>query len=180
MARNKPANFETQVQMGLGEALLRLIRVDQESSIGLGDRETLLSERELIIEALNQQYQLNLGFDCNMDGVPDTVEIFMQSAKTSCCRILPTKSKNTPSLEDDLAARGGGITPKKAKAAPKKAAPKKAAPKKTLVKKSASPKASSESPEAKTVVAKPKASKKTSTPTAKKTSRSRGSRSRKK
>ena len=174
MARNKPANFETQVQMGLGEALLRLIRVDQESSIGLGDRETLLSERELIIEALNQQYQLNLGFDCNMDGVPDTVEIFMQSAKTSCCRILPTKSKKTSSLEDDLAARGGGITTPK-KAAPKKAAPKKAAPKKT-----SSPKASAESVETKTVEAKPKASKKTSPRAPKKTSRSRSSRSRKK
>ena len=50
--------------------------------------ETLLEETKLIEEALNQQYSLDLGFDCNMDDVPDNVAIFAQSAETSCCRIL--------------------------------------------------------------------------------------------
>tara|TARA_Y100000310_G_C20458980_1_gene704407 strand:- start:350 stop:880 length:531 start_codon:yes stop_codon:yes gene_type:complete len=167
------SSFETQVQMGLGEALLRLLQVEQGASFGLGERETLLAERTLIIEALNQQYQLNLGFDCNMDGVPDTVEIFMQSAKTSCCRILPTQSQKS-SLGDDLAARGGGISPSETttkKEPPKKAAPKKAAPKKAAAKTTT----------AKATAKKTPAPRKAATSEAapKKTSRSRKSRSRK-
>lgn len=96
MAKN--ANIETRVQMGLGEAIQRLIRVDAGASMGYGGkREDLLEERRMIVEALNQQYKLDLGFDCNMDGVPDTVEIFMQSAQTSCCRILPMDGKEVSS-----------------------------------------------------------------------------------
>jgi hypothetical protein len=38
-----------------------------------------------------------LGFDCNADAVPDTVEIFQQSAKTSCCRILPMDGEDSDS-----------------------------------------------------------------------------------
>jgi hypothetical protein len=68
---------------------------------------------------LNQQYQLDLGFDCNLDGVPDTIEIFMQSAQTSCCRILPMEDspKPTPSKK----------SPSRAAAAKKKRAAKKPA-----------------------------------------------------
>jgi hypothetical protein len=51
----------------------------------------------MIVEALNQHDALNLGFDCNMDGVPDSVEIFAKSAETSCCRLVqddkPSQSK---------------------------------------------------------------------------------------
>jgi hypothetical protein len=102
------------------------------------------------LEALNQQYQLNLGFDCDMDGVPDTVEIFMQSAQTSCCRILPVEVSTPQAAE--LAALGGAVSTKKApvkkrstsrkvstsrKPTAKKAAPKKKTPakKKTAPKK---------------------------------------------
>jgi len=132
-------SFKTQVQMGLGEALLRLLQVEQGASFGVGDRETLLAERGLILEALNQQYQLNLGFDCNMDGVPDTVEIFMQSAKTSCCRILPAQASS--GISKELAERGGGVASSPAKkAVPKKAVPKKAVPKKAVLKKTSRPK----------------------------------------
>jgi hypothetical protein len=91
MAR-KSANkkFETRAVLGLGEAINRLIRVEMMHASGYGGLpEDLLEERRLIVEALDQQYQLNLGFDCNADGIPDTIEIFMQSAQTSCCRILP-------------------------------------------------------------------------------------------
>jgi len=97
MAKNAK-NFETRVQMGLGEAIERLIRVDAGAAQGYGgSRADLMEERRLIVEALNQQYKLDLGFDCNMDGVPDTVEIFMQSAQTSCCRILPMDGKKVSS-----------------------------------------------------------------------------------
>jgi|TARA_R110000824_G_scaffold230622_4_gene418290 hypothetical protein len=83
-------SFETRAVLGLGEAINRLIRVEMMHASGYGGVPTdLMEERRLIVEALNQQYQLDLGFDCNMDGVPDTIEIFMQSAQTSCCRIIP-------------------------------------------------------------------------------------------
>ena len=45
----------------------------------------------MITNALNN-IQLELGFDCNEDGIPDTIEVFARSAKTSCCRIIPTSS----------------------------------------------------------------------------------------
>ena len=75
--------------MGLGEAILRLVHVELLYATNTGVESELVAERGLIVQALNQQYQLDLGFDCNADSVPDTVEIFQQTAKTSCCRILP-------------------------------------------------------------------------------------------
>jgi len=78
--------------MGLGEAINRLVKVNTMLSSGVASvPEDTLTEREMIIEALNQ-FKLDLAFDCNTDGVPDTVEIFEQSAASSCCRILPFDS----------------------------------------------------------------------------------------
>tara|TARA_B100001057_G_scaffold437276_1_gene468967 strand:+ start:582 stop:902 length:321 start_codon:yes stop_codon:yes gene_type:complete len=84
-------NIEKQIKMGLGEAVRRLL--DLEIQYRQGQRtEELTTERLLVLEALNR-VELDLGFDCNEDGVPDTVEIFQKSASTSCCRIMPTGSK---------------------------------------------------------------------------------------
>jgi hypothetical protein len=80
---------EHKVKMGLGEAILRLVHVESLYANNLDVPDDLLKERELIVEALNQHSQLDLGFDCDGDGIPDTVEIFEKSAKESCCRILP-------------------------------------------------------------------------------------------
>lgn len=85
---NTPQN-EHRMFMGIGDAILRLVHVERMYADGVDPGEVLVAERNMIVEALNQQYQLDLGFDCNLDGVPDTIEIFMQSAQTSCCRILP-------------------------------------------------------------------------------------------
>ena len=80
------------VQMGLGEAIQRLMRVELLRQKGLSAvPEQLATERDMIVAALNT-HQLDLGFDCNNDGVPDTVEIFKQAAATSCCRIVPADS----------------------------------------------------------------------------------------
>jgi len=79
-----------QVRMGVGEAIKRLLTVEFRYRQGTAALpEAMIQERDMIISALNQ-FELNLGFDCNSDGVPDTVEIFEQSAMTSCCRLLPT------------------------------------------------------------------------------------------
>lgn len=89
MAKN---THQKVMQMGLGEAINRLVRVNTMLSARVAAiPEDTLAEREMIIEALNQ-FQLDLSFDCNSDGVPDTVEIFERSAATSCCRILPFDS----------------------------------------------------------------------------------------
>ena len=48
-------------------------------------------EYKLIQNALDNT-KLDLGFDCNDDGVPDSIEIFAKSAQTSCCRIMSTDS----------------------------------------------------------------------------------------
>jgi len=82
-------NYQKVVRVGLGEAIQRLIHVEMAYRQGhaLND-EAALEERKLLFTALNQ-YELDLGFDCNEDGTPDTVAILQQTAETSCCRILP-------------------------------------------------------------------------------------------
>jgi len=90
MATQKEERFEKTMQMGQGEAVLRLVHLEFKKSNAIAT-EVELAEHQLILDALNLT-KLDLGFDCNMDGVPDTIAIFAQSAKTSCCRILPTKS----------------------------------------------------------------------------------------
>lgn len=82
-------SFQTSVHIGLGEAVRRLVRVALMRSQGVYVDTQLAAEENLIMEALNLYDTLNLGFDCNMDGVPDTIEIFAKSAETSCCRIVP-------------------------------------------------------------------------------------------
>lgn len=97
--------------MGIGDAILRLMHVERMYADGVDPGDVLQAERQMIVEALNQQYQLDLGFDCNMDGVPDTVEIFMQSAQTSCCRILPMDGP-TPEAPKKRASSRKKVSPK--------------------------------------------------------------------
>jgi hypothetical protein len=77
---------KTTLQMGLGEAIQRLNLLHSKKGRGIANKNEA-TEHDLILEALNQT-KLDLGFDCNGDGIPDTIEIFAQSAKTSCCRII--------------------------------------------------------------------------------------------
>jgi hypothetical protein len=108
---DKPQN-EHRMFMGIGDAILRLVHVERMYADGVDPGEVLVSERKMIVEALNQQYQLDLGFDCNMDGVPDTIEIFMQSAETSCCRILPMGEAPAPTAPKKRASSRKKIAPK--------------------------------------------------------------------
>ena len=83
------SKFEKQMRMGLGEAVRRLLDVEIRYRNGARTEE-LTTERNLLLDALNR-VEIDLGFDCNEDGMPDTVEIFQKAAATSCCRIMPTK-----------------------------------------------------------------------------------------
>jgi hypothetical protein len=74
------------LKMGLGEAMRRLLDVEIRFRHGLASAE-LAVERDMLLEALNR-VEIQLGFDCDEDGMPDTVEIFRESSETSCCRII--------------------------------------------------------------------------------------------
>jgi hypothetical protein len=95
-ASPKPETFSGkrvghELHMGLGDAVLRLIHVEQIYANIPDPGPQIVAERKLLVEALNNQYQLNLGMDCDENGIPDSiedsVEVFAHSAKTSCCRI---------------------------------------------------------------------------------------------
>ena len=78
------------VKMGLGEAMLRLNHLQVKISSGISKQEEK-DEYHMIMEALNN-IQIDIGFDCNDDGIPDTVDIFQASANTSCCRLVDRES----------------------------------------------------------------------------------------
>ena len=80
------------MKMGLGTAIRRLLDVERQYTSGRRSKE-LTEERTLLLDALNR-LELDIGWDCDDDGVPDTVEIFKQSANTSCCRIMPGSGKS--------------------------------------------------------------------------------------
>ncbi len=76
------------IRVGLGDAIQRLVSVEIRLVNGLSEvEEKDLLQRQLIIDALNLT-QLDLGFDCNEDGTPDTIDIFEKAADTSCCRVV--------------------------------------------------------------------------------------------
>jgi hypothetical protein len=82
---------EHELHMGLGDAVLRLIHVEQVYANIPEPGPQIVAERKLLVEALNHKFQLNLGLDCDENGIPDSIEdsvsVFAHSAKTSCCRI---------------------------------------------------------------------------------------------
>jgi hypothetical protein len=88
------------LRIGLGEAVSRLMKLELMRANRLHPfPDEAIKEREMLYMALNE-IKIDLGFDCNGDGIPDSVEIFEQSAKSSCCRIIQTK--DTRPLREDL------------------------------------------------------------------------------
>ena len=84
------------LRMGLGEAVQRLIQIDALKSAGLlKSNAELRTERALILAALNT-VKLDIGFDCDDDGVPDTMSIFARAAQDSCCRLVDLAPKDAP------------------------------------------------------------------------------------
>lgn len=95
--QDQTTTVERRVFLGIGDAVLRLIHVERMYADGVDPTPELIAERDLIVQALNQQYQLDLGMDCDMDGVPDAIDqdvsMITHAAQTSCCRILPDGDK---------------------------------------------------------------------------------------
>lgn len=91
---------EHRVFMGLGDAVLRLIHVELMYAHNTDPTDFVVKERDLIVSALNQQYQLDLGLDCDRDGIPDSIDAFVEAAKTDCCRIIPEGDTSRKKRED--------------------------------------------------------------------------------
>jgi len=90
-----------QMQVGLGEAVKRVNHLHSKMSRGILNPEEK-QELSLLMEALDN-IKIDLGFDCDGDGIPDSIEIFTATAKTSCCRLVdfeapkPKKKRKTSS-----------------------------------------------------------------------------------
>ena len=87
MAEEK-SGLQKSMQIGLGEAIQRLMHVELLRSRGIVTvPQEAKAERDMIVEALNT-HMLDLGLDCNVDlDMGNSVQVFAHSAKTSCCRI---------------------------------------------------------------------------------------------
>ena len=92
-AKKSTEKPQTEMQVGLGEAIERHNALHKRMSTGVATPEEK-NEYKLLSTALNE-IKLNLGFDCDGDGVPDTIEIFHATAQTSCCRFVPKGEKKT-------------------------------------------------------------------------------------
>ena len=75
-----------QMQVGLGEAIQRVNNLHARVTRRLASPEER-EELNLLMSALDN-IKIDLGFDCNGDGSPDSIEIFTATAKTSCCRLV--------------------------------------------------------------------------------------------
>lgn len=87
------AGSKKTMRVGLGEAIKRVIFLSAKRFNDIASN----SEKEelgLLMSALNT-IPLDLGFDCDEDDVPDTIEIFTKSAATSCCRLVELDSIET-------------------------------------------------------------------------------------
>lgn len=89
-----PSRVQKPVQLGLGDAIDRRELLRRRLHNGTTQTESEdRRELELLREALNE-HKLDLGLDCDGDGVPDTeeaIEALTKSAQTGCCSVLATK-----------------------------------------------------------------------------------------
>lgn len=86
--------FGKSMRVGLGEAIKRVLFLEAKKN---GDAASIsdVEELTLLMNALNT-IPLDLGFDCDDDNVPDTIEIFTQTANTSCCRLIDLDVEEMP------------------------------------------------------------------------------------
>ena len=104
------SRVEHALHMGLGDAVLRLIHVENFYMNAVEPGPQLVAERRLLVEALNQHSQIDLGMNCDNEGIPETVgdsvSAITHSARTSCCRIKPAKESTE---EDPPTKKGRGF-----------------------------------------------------------------------
>ena len=92
-----------QMQVGLGEAIRRVNLLHSKKSRGIlkgAEKE----EHDLLMTALDN-IKIDLGFDCDGDGIPDSIEIFTKTAKTSCCRLIDLDAMPKPKRKRKTSSR---------------------------------------------------------------------------
>lgn len=100
------------LRIGLGEAISRLMSLELVRANRLHPfPEEAVKEREMLYLALNE-IKIDLGFDCDDDGLPDSLEIFEKSAKSSCCRIVQSKDTGPQKTKIERAKIQRGIVSK--------------------------------------------------------------------
>jgi len=77
-------------KMKMGDAILQLNILQSRRNQALASPEEH-REYHLILNALNTAPEIDIYFDCDGDGIPDTIEIFQQTSATSCCRLMDSK-----------------------------------------------------------------------------------------
>ena len=106
---------QTQMTVGLGEAIVRHNSLFRKISAAVASQEEK-DEYKLLSNALNE-IKLDLGFDCNDDGIPDTIEIFHQTAATSCCRFIPSGNEGKKVVKKKSTSRMAAKKPSSRKRA---------------------------------------------------------------
>lgn len=92
-----------QMQVGLGEAIKRVNYLHSKVSrnvISSDERQ----EHDMLMDALDN-IKIDLGFDCDGDGIPDSIEIFTATAKTSCCRLINLEETPKPKRRRKTSSR---------------------------------------------------------------------------
>ena len=92
-----------QMQVGLGEAIKRVNQLHARVTRRLASAEEK-EEHELLMNALDN-IKIDLGFDCDQDGIPDSIEIFTATAKTSCCRLIDLEDLPKPKRKRKTSSR---------------------------------------------------------------------------
>ena len=92
-----------QMQVGLGEAIKRVNLLHSKVTRRLATNEER-EEHELLMNALDN-IKIDLGFDCDGDGIPDSIEIFTATAKTSCCRLIDLEDLPKPKRKRKTSSR---------------------------------------------------------------------------
>jgi len=113
--KRQPERVEVPVPVGLGDAVLMLVHVENEIMLGvrptIEGHEALIRKRNMLLEVLNRVPLDDLYFDCNGDGVPDSErpnDIFEAAASTACCRIVKKKGGLGRTSKKSSSRRKGG------------------------------------------------------------------------
>lgn len=92
-----------QMQVGLGEAIKRVNHLSSKKSRGIMSKNET-EEHSLLMQALDN-IKIDLGFDCDGDGIPDSIEIFTATSKTSCCRLIELEEAPKPKRKRKTSSR---------------------------------------------------------------------------
>ena len=79
-------------KLKMGDAIQRLNMLHGKIINGMAcakDR----NEHGMILQGLNN-FEIEVGFDCDSDGIPDTIDIFRQNVEDEgCCDLISTSSR---------------------------------------------------------------------------------------